>query len=87
MVEWSPDGKFLYVTTSSSLASSGRTLVLPLPRGLGQAALPAGGFDHDESPGLQVIRQRSMTPGPDPGTYAFTTAEFQGNLFRIPLHQ
>jgi Tol biopolymer transport system component len=86
LVQWSPDGKFLYVTTSSALTSSGRTLVVPVPRGLGLAPLPKGGFDGEEVPGLQVIRQRDMSPGPDPDTYAFTTAEFQGNLFRIPLH-
>jgi len=36
--------------------------------------------------GLQSIPRGNMSPGPDPQTYAFTTAPFQGNLFRIPLH-
>jgi hypothetical protein len=86
IVAWSSDGKYLYLTTNSPLTASGRTLVLPLPRGLGQAALPKAGLDAEDAPGVQVIRQSDMSPGPDPDTYAYTTAAFQGNLFRIPLH-
>ena len=69
--------------------SSGRTLVVALPRGFALAELPPEGLDFigdKELAGIQVIRQGQMSPGPDPQTYAFVTAAFQGNLFRIPLH-
>jgi eukaryotic-like serine/threonine-protein kinase len=89
-IGWSRDGKFLYVTTNRSLFNStGRTIVVPMPRGFGQVPLPAAGFDRasdEELAGLWVIRRGDMSPGPDPDTYTFTTAAFQGNLFRIPLH-
>jgi hypothetical protein len=95
VVKWTLDGKFLFVTLGhaladerNSLSTPGRTLVIPLPRGLAAAAIPEGGFSagSDEFPGIQVIRQEQISPGFDAKTYAYTTAEFQGNLFRIPLH-
>ena len=72
----------------NSLSTPGRTLVIPLPRGLAAAAIPEAGFNlaSDEFNGIQVIRQEQISPGFDANTYAYTTAEFQGNLFRIPLH-
>ena len=88
-VEWSLDGKFLYVSPYPIKTSVGRTLVVPLPHGFRQAPLPANGLDlasDKELAGIKVIRRGDMSPGPDPDTYAFTTAAFQGNLFRIPLH-
>jgi hypothetical protein len=51
--------------------------------------LPASGIDlesKEQPAGIQSIPRGNMSPGPDPQTYAFTTAAFQGNLFRIPLH-
>jgi hypothetical protein len=96
LVQWSRDGKFLYVSLShspgdrrNSLASSGRTLVVPLPRGLAEAAIPADGLDglSDQPPdGIQIIRQWFVAPTLDRSKYAYEAAEFQGNLFRIPLH-
>ncbi len=96
LVKWSIDGKFLFVTLASapsdgtnSLTGSGRTLVIPLPRGLAGAAIPEAGFNpasDQELNGIQVIKQDQMSPGFDANTYAYTAAEFQGNLFRIPLH-
>jgi hypothetical protein len=96
--KWSPDGLFLYVTTSALLptvsgvnppTSAGRTLVLPIPRGQDLPAIPEGGVGvnaTDLMPGIRVIRQGQMVPGPDPETYAFAKSDFMGNLFRIPLH-
>jgi hypothetical protein len=95
LVKWSLDGKFLFVTLERSpsagrlsLSASGRTIVIPLPRGLAGAAIPADGFSaaSDEFNGIRVIRQEQISPGFDADTYAYTTTEFQGNLFRIPLH-
>jgi serine/threonine protein kinase len=86
--KWSPDGLFLYVATRLDPTSAGTTLVLPIPRGQGLPALPEGGVSLDASddmPGVQVIRQGQVAPGPG-GTYAFARSEFVGNLFRIPLH-
>jgi hypothetical protein len=96
LVKWSLDGKFLFVTLGrsqsdprNSLTVSGRTLVIPLPRGLAGAAIPEAGFNpasDEQLKGIQVIGQEQMSPGFDANTYAYTAAEFQGNLFRIPLH-
>jgi Tol biopolymer transport system component/tRNA A-37 threonylcarbamoyl transferase component Bud32 len=95
MVRWSLDSKILFVTLARSpsdgrvsLTVAGRTLVIPLPRGLAGASIPDGGFRaaSDEFNGITIIRQEQITPGFDANTYAYTTAEFQGNLFRIPLH-
>jgi serine/threonine protein kinase/Tol biopolymer transport system component len=89
LVRWSSDGKYLYVTSVSRLTSSGRTLVIAMPRSFALAELPPTGLDvasDEELARVQVIRQGLMSPGPDPQTYVFETAAFQGNLFRIPLH-
>jgi hypothetical protein len=89
LVHWSSDGKYLYVTTDSFITSSGRTLVIATPRGFALADLPPAGLDlasESELASVQVIRQSRISPGPDPQNYAFATAAFQGNLFRIPLH-
>jgi serine/threonine protein kinase/Tol biopolymer transport system component len=95
VVKWSLGGKLLFVTLGrapadarNSLSTPGRTLVIPLPRGLAAAAIPEAGFNlsSNEFPGIQVIRQEQISPSFDADNYAYTTAEFQGNLFRIPLH-
>ena len=92
LVRWSSDGKYLYVTPGTSidrLTSSGRTLVIALPRGMAGAQFPPAGLDNasdEELAGVQVIRHGLISPGPNPQNYVFETAAFQGNLFRIPLH-
>jgi hypothetical protein len=89
MARWSLDGKFLFVTTRPALTSPGRTLVIPLPQGLSESKIPNGGLNpwsDEELEGIRVIRQGEMSPGFDANKYAYTAAEFQGNLFRIPLH-
>jgi len=93
-VKWSLDGKFLFLSSAfgngrNTSGNAGRTLVVPVPRGLEEAAIPAVGFDpaaDQEFAGVREIRQQQVAPGFDANTYAYTTAEFQGNLFRIPLH-
>ena len=63
--------------------------MIPTPRGFGLADLPLTELDaasDEELAHVQVIRQGRVSPGPDPRNYAFATAAFQGNLFRIPLH-
>jgi len=91
-VQWSADGKYMYVSLTSrfSTATSNKnTYVIRIPQGFGLLDLPASGIDRAsdaELAGLQSIPQGNVSPGPDPQTYAFTSAAFQGNLFRIPLH-
>jgi eukaryotic-like serine/threonine-protein kinase len=91
-VQWSADGKYLYVSPTSRYSvphSTRHTYIFPIPHGIEQLDLPASGVDfenEDKLAGFQSIPQGNMSPGPDPGTYAFTTSAFQGNLFRIPLH-
>jgi hypothetical protein len=91
-IKWSADGKYLYVSPVSRFSESESTLatyIIPIPHGVEQLDLPASGIDlanKEQLAGLQSIPQGSMSPGPDPQTYAFTTSAFQGNLFRIPLH-
>jgi serine/threonine protein kinase/Tol biopolymer transport system component len=97
-VKWPLDGKVLFLTIDrvasdekTSPNSSGQTMVVPLPRGLAGATIPEGGFsgpfDQEKLPdGIRLINRGPIAPGVDAGTYAYTQAEFQGNLFRIPLH-
>jgi hypothetical protein len=91
-VQWSADGRYLYVSLASRYSVAGSTVhtyVIRIPHGTGLLDLPASGIDRAseaELAGLQSIPQADMSPGPDPQTYAFTKTNFQGNLFRIPLH-
>jgi Tol biopolymer transport system component len=91
-VQWSADGRYMYVSLTSRSSAAGSTVptyVIPIRHGFGLLDLPASGIDRAseaELAGIQSIPQGDMSPGPDPQTYAFTTAAFQGNLFRIPLH-
>jgi Tol biopolymer transport system component/predicted Ser/Thr protein kinase len=91
-LKWSADGKYLYVSPISRFSASESTLptyIIPIPHGVELLDLPASGIDlesKEQPAGIQSIPRGNMSPGADPQTYAFTTAAFQGNLFRIPLH-
>jgi hypothetical protein len=91
-VQWSADGKYMYVSLTSrnpEAAPAGGTYAFRIPRGFRLLDLPASGIDRAseaELAGIQSIPQGYLSPGPDPQTYAFTTGAFQGNLFRMPLH-
>ena len=90
LVSWSPDEKYLYVTVVSRIIGAGRTYLVPMPRGFSQAQFPPGGLDlasDEDRARFHTIPHGPIAPGPDPGNYAFESAVFQGNLFRIPLHQ
>jgi Tol biopolymer transport system component/predicted Ser/Thr protein kinase len=92
IVQWSADGKYLYVSLSSQYSVAGstaRTYVVPIPHGVGLFDWPESGMDgagDKQLAGIRSIPQADISPGPDPQTYAFASAVFQGNLFRIPLH-
>jgi hypothetical protein len=95
VIKWSPDGKFLFVTVNyspadakNSLTATGRTFIFPEPHGIDSIAIPARGVNPDdlEIPGARVIPKGDLSPGPGGKTWAYTVAEFEGNIFRIPLH-
>jgi len=91
-VQWSADGKYMYVSLTSQFSrteSTKHTYIIRIPHGFGLLNLPPSGIDRAseaELAGIQSIPQADVSPGPDPQTYAFATEAFQGNLFRIPLH-
>lgn len=86
-VQFSPDGKYLCLSIGSLSKSEGQTYIIPIPNGIAELKAPPDGFDGDRGlAGLRSIRQMGVAPGPDPETYAYVKAAFQGNLFRIPLH-
>jgi hypothetical protein len=86
-VQFSPDGKYLYLSVGSLTKTEGQTYIIPIPSGIAALKAPPDGFDGDGGvAGLRSIPQLGVAPGPDPETYAYVKAAFQGNLFRIPLH-
>jgi len=91
-LKWSADGKYLYASPTSRFSASESTLatcIIPISHGVERLDLPASGIDladREQLAGFQTIPQGSISPGPNPQTYAYTTSSFQGNLFRIPLH-
>jgi hypothetical protein len=49
--------------------------------------VPAEGFREDPVGGSpDALSHGGVALGPDPSVYAYVQANFQGNLFRIPLH-
>ena len=83
----------MYVSLTSRVAEAGEptrgTYAIRIPHSFRLLDLPASGIDRAseaELAGFQTIPDGDMSPGPNPQTYAFTKANFQGNLFRIPLH-
>ena len=69
--------------------SSGRTLLFSLSGDHGLPMLPTGGLtdaENEESAATRVVQRGGLAMGPDPEVYAYVKADFQGNLFRIPLH-
>jgi hypothetical protein len=86
-VQWSPDGRRLYVGTEG--AASPSSLVLPIdatqapPRTL--MTMLAAADKGDRPPGTEVIERLQIAPGPNPSVYAFTRRDVQRNLFRIPV--
>jgi hypothetical protein len=52
--------------------------------------LPAAGIesraDRLDIPGIQTLSRGDVNAGNDPSVYVYTKTDFQGNLFRIPVH-
>jgi hypothetical protein len=82
-VKWSPDGRLLL------LPLAGRTYVLPLPPGQTLPEIPAEGFQSEDEiarlPGVRLIANQDVAPGPTPEVYAFSRETVQRNLYRIPV--
>jgi hypothetical protein len=87
---WSPDGKIFYITTERAASTAGRTLAIPLAPGKVLPELPGAGIgsraDRLDIPGIRQINKGEISAGNDPSVYVYTKQDFQGNLFRIPLH-
>jgi eukaryotic-like serine/threonine-protein kinase len=81
-MKWSRDGKLL-------LLELGQTYVLPLPLGRTLPEIPAGGFQSEDEiaklPGVRIIANPDVAPGPTPELYAFSRETVQRNLYRIPV--
>jgi hypothetical protein len=80
---------YVAVTSRFSAPTGKHTYIIRIPHGFRLLDLPAAGIDRAseaELAGVQTIPEGDISPGPDPQTYAITKANFQGNLFRIPLH-
>jgi Tol biopolymer transport system component len=87
-IEWSPDGKFLFLSADRSGSSvAGKTYVIPLPAGQAWPEIPTSfqaGEDFMRLPGVRMIEGVDSTPGPNAEVYAFTRGTVQRNLYRIP---
>ena len=69
-VNWSPDGKFLYLNFHGSVYA------IPLRRARRCRPYPPQGFERTQEvaalPGARLIREQDAFPGPNPSVYAFT---------------
>jgi Tol biopolymer transport system component len=86
-VQWSPDGRRLYVGTEGAVSPS--SLVVPIdatqapPKTL--MAILAAADNGERVSGIDYIEAPQIAPGPNPSVYAFTKRDVQRNLFRIPI--
>ena len=80
---WTPDGRLLHLMVHHL------TYVVPLPPGRMLPSLPTGGFQSEAEirgiPGVRVIDNADVAPGPVPDMYAFSREIVQRNLYRIPV--
>jgi hypothetical protein len=82
-VNWSPDGKFLY------LNFQGFIYAIPLRPGQTLPPIPASGFRTKEDvaalPGARLIPEQGAFAGPNPSLYAFSRFATQRNIYRVPV--
>jgi eukaryotic-like serine/threonine-protein kinase len=87
-LQWSPDGRFLYVATRY-FENNQRTAVLPLHGP--PFAIDVGGTlkasDLQKRFGARIINERDVYPGADPDTYVFTRYTALTNIYRVILPQ
>jgi serine/threonine protein kinase len=86
-VEWSADGKTLFLVPSEGTAAM--TFAVPLPPGRMWPEIPKEGLrseaDFMKLPGVTVIHSPDSAPGPVSGVYAFVKQTVQRNLYKIPI--
>jgi eukaryotic-like serine/threonine-protein kinase len=87
---WSPDGRYLYLQLpDKSSQDNAKTAAIPIPPG--QALRPVSpGTVRDPTewakvPGVKIIDQAYIAPGPTPAIYAYIKPSVHANLYRIPL--
>ena len=86
-LRWTGDGKHLFVLN----VTGSRIKVLPLSPGqvLPPSVAPAKDFPSDAElaklPGVRIIPEGNVVPGPTADIYAFTRETVQRNLYRIPV--
>jgi len=90
-VAWSPDGRYVYIELVAASRENplGRTAAIPVPPGKSFPPIPPAAV-HDprawaKVPGVKIVEQDNIAPGPDPSTYAYIQPSVHSNLFRIPL--
>jgi hypothetical protein len=80
---------FLSVTRSAYSGQAGKTYVYPLTPPAELPKIPVGGFQSEAAiaslPGIRVINNPSVAPGPTPEVYAFSRLTVQRNLYRVPV--
>jgi hypothetical protein len=90
-LNWSRDGRFLFLSTGSTSYGglAGKTYIVPLPAGKMWPELPLHVFDKDADieklPGVRTIDASDARPGASAEAYAFSRERIQRNLYRIPL--
>jgi eukaryotic-like serine/threonine-protein kinase len=91
-LRWQPDRKLLYLSVATGMQAAGaygRTYVIPVSPDKLFPPIPPGGFHSEQEiarlPGVRVIEAADISPGPTPGTYAFSRQTVQRNLYRVPL--
>ena len=81
-MSWTPDGRFLYLRFEQA------TYAIPLRPGEVLPPLPPQGFPYSAAvtalPGVRLLSEASIFPGPDPPTYAFMKVTAHHNIYRVP---
>ena len=82
-VDWTPDGKFLYLNFRGSIYA------IPLRPGQALPPVPASGFRTAQEiaalPGARLIREPHAVTGPNPSVYAYPRFSTHRNIYRIPV--
>ena len=90
-IGWSPNGRYLYVQIAppTSAGDPGKTAAIPVPPGQTLPPLPENAIHNPsewaKAPGVKIVNQGRIAPGPDPSTYAYVKFTSHANLYRIPL--
>jgi hypothetical protein len=65
------------------------TYAIPLKPGQTLPQVPANGFRSKEAiaalPGVRLVSDEPIYPGPNPSVYAFTKTTAQRNIYRVPV--